>query len=271
LGTVALAGLAVAAALLVALPSHGDKAQAATGVDAVPQLAPTVQSVNTETHYVPVTPCRIVDTRAGVGTGKTKIANNQTRAYYVGGTFGFAPQGGKGGGCAIPVGATAIAATLTAVAPTHGGFMRAWPNGVAEPSATALNYGTFSIGTGATITINSSSAYALKVKNYGGPTDLVVDVAGYYAKPMAALIQSDGIAYDGTSRVVNSGRLGVGQYWVEFDRDITYCQATASAYNIAAVSRVDTFSDAATTRVRVILYNSVGAVTDGWFYLIVSC
>src|SRR6478735_2984629 len=111
-----------------------------------------------------ITPCRIVDTREGTGTGHTPIGNLQTRTYFVGGTFGFAPQGGKPGGCGIPVGATAIATTFIAVNPTNKGGLRAWPNGQPEPTANVLNYGTFTMTGNPTTTINPSTAYSLKVR-----------------------------------------------------------------------------------------------------------
>lgn len=60
-------------------------------------------------------------------------------------------------------------------------------------------------------------------------------------------------------------------YWVQFDRDITYCQPVVSAYNVTTFGRTDTFADAANTRVRVNLYNPAGAATDSWFYLQMSC
>lgn len=126
-------------------------------------------------------------------------------------------------------------------------------------------------GTGAALSINPATAYSLKVRNYVGPTDLEVDVAGYYVRPMAGLIRSDGTTYDGTNRVINSGRLAAGQYWVQLDRNIAYCQVVVTAYNVSAYGRADTFADPVDTRVRVNLYNSVGTLTDSWFYFLVSC
>ncbi len=270
---VAVVGLLTVTGIAPIASADGEPPAASVAVDTpspLPPKAPLVLTTPNEDTYVPLTPCRIVDTREGTGTNGTPFQPQQTRTYYVGGTFGFAPAGGKSGGCGIPVGATAIAATITAVDPTHGGYLRAWPNGSTEPTATVLNFKDTSISTGVTLPINQTSAYSLKLRSYGN-TDIVVDVAGYYAKPMSALIQSDGVSYDGTSRVQNSGRLGVGSYWVQFDRDITYCQAQANAYNTATYARVDTFTDASTTRVRVLTYNSVGTATDSWFYLTVTC
>ena len=162
------------------------------------------QQPQLEDQYVPITPCRIVDTRTGGGA----LVAGSIRDFYVGGTTGFAPQGGKSGGCGIPLGATSIAAVLTAVSPSHAGFLRAWPEGSTEPAATILNYSTVTSGTGATLSIKAS-APALRVHNYAGTTQLVIDVTGYYADPIEGLIYtgstatpvSDGYVYSGTPRL----------------------------------------------------------------------
>ncbi len=199
------------------------------------------------------------------------ISSLQTRTYYVGGTFGFAPQGGKPGGCGIPVGAVSVAATMTAVNPDNGGFMRAWPNGQSEPQATLLNYGDFSIGTGATISINQSSAYSLKVRNYQGPTDLVIDVSGYYVKQLAGMINPSGSPYAGSSRIVSASKAGPGVYDVKFDRNVRYCAATATAYSSGYYASTSTFYGADTSKVRVFLWNSIGVPVDQYFYIHVAC
>src|SRR6478609_2924477 len=85
--------------------------------------------------FVPITPCRVVDTRQQGGP----FSSGQTRSYYVASTTGFAPQGGHSGGCGIPVGAVAVTAGLSAVSPHHAGFFRTWAFGGAEPGATVLN------------------------------------------------------------------------------------------------------------------------------------
>ena len=187
-----------------------------------------------ETAYVPVTPCRIVDTRQAVGA----LKNGVTRTYYVGGTTGFAPQGGKSGGCGVPVGATSIAATVTAVSPTGGGFLRAWPANETEPGATLLNYPAhLATGTGSTISLQSTVARSLKVKNYGGPTQLVVDVQGYYLPPIAADINGDGSFYGHTTRVLSVSHPGTGQYQVGIDRTVEgVCAAQVTAVGINQVA-----------------------------------
>jgi hypothetical protein len=180
-----------------------------------------------EDHYVPVTPCRIVDTRKAIGP----ISNGQTRSYYVSGTTSFVSQGGKSGGCGVPTGATAISASVTAVTPQGSGYVRAWPSNLAEPTATVLNYPkNINLGTGVTLSINQSSTVGLKVKNYGGPTELVIDVLGYYDEPMGVVISPSGTQYAGTNRVTSVVRTQAGHYTVTFDRDVSGCRPIATMH-----------------------------------------
>ena len=189
---------------------------------ALAALAPS----SAEAVFHAITPCRIVDTRLEGGP----LGNQTTRTYFVGGTFGFAPQGGKTGGCGIPVGATAIAAVVTAPNPAGLGAIRMWPSGTTEPMATVLSYsGGSTVSTGATVTLNQSVAQSLRVKNYRGPTNVFIDVTGYFAQQMEAEISSTGAVYSGSARVLSSTRTSAGHYTVTFDTDISHCNATASA------------------------------------------
>ncbi|WP_029138324.1 hypothetical protein [Nakamurella lactea] len=235
-------------------------------VSAVPLAAPGNQPSH-EDVYVPITPCRIVDTRKAVG----KFNSTTTRNYYVTGTFGFAPQGGKTGGCGIPKGATAIAATLTAITPTHAGYFRAWPNGLAEPGATLLNYSTVNIGTGANVSLSTTAGQPLRVKNYGGPSHLVIDVSGYYVKQLGVLITFDGSLYSGSSRAISSSRLGVGVYLVQFDRDVKYCSATASVYVADQYASTTTYYGSSSDTVQIRVFNAAAVPADQSFYLNVLC
>lgn len=239
--------------------------------DAAVASAPTYQP-SSESIYVPITPCRIVDTRTGTGTNGTPLGNGHIRAYYVGGTVGFAPQGGKSGGCGIPAGAVSISAVVTAVSPAGPGYIRAWANGQTEPSATILNYGTISTGTGVTLSINPSTAIALRVHNYRGPTELVIDVTGYYAKQLAGFISPTGGSYAGSSRIVSSTRIAdPGVYEVKFDREIRYCSAVATAYYYNNYASTDPYGTSSADTVRVRLFDSTGAAIDGYFSITVTC
>ncbi len=129
--------------------------------------------------YVPITPCRVVDTRSQGG----RFGPNVQRAYRITGTGAqFAAQGGKVGGCGIPAGATAVEATATAVAPSAAnGFLRAGPSDRVLPNATFLNYtaGHGVTNTGA-IPLGTGSTTQLAMRNYGGTSDYVIDLQGYF-------------------------------------------------------------------------------------------
>jgi len=135
-----------------------------------------------------------------------------------------------------------------------------------------LNYGTFSNGTGGTLSINASTAYALKIRNYGGPTDVVVAVNGYYVKPLAGMITPGGDPYSGSSRILSATNTGTGVYQVKFDRNIRYCAATATVYSSGYYASTSTWFDSTrpdTVQVRV--YNAAGAAVNQYFYVNVAC
>jgi hypothetical protein len=125
--------------------------------------------------YVPITPCRLVDTRAGetnLGPRATPLGAGETQVFAVRGTNGQ---------CTIPAGATAIVANVTAVSPTAPSFMTLWPSDQAKPNASSLNYFSdvqpvFPNG----VTVRLSADGNVSAFNAAGSVDLLIDVAGYY-------------------------------------------------------------------------------------------
>lgn len=183
----------------------------------------------------------------------------------------FRPQGGTSGGCGVPVGATAVAATFTAVCPSAGGYLRAYPSTLTEPTATTLSYGTVTGGTGTTVTIAPSTAQALKVTNHGGPTHLVIDVVGYYVKPLAALVDITGGLYSGSSRALSSASISTGVFDVTFDRDIRSCTAQATVYVVNYNAAADTLGGSSAKTVRIRVFNAGGTLIDYPVYVTVNC
>ena len=187
-----------------------------------------------ENKYVPIVPCRILDTRKGYG--KLPVATLKTIDVR-GSETTFTTQGGNPGGCGIPSGATAIEATFTAV-DAQSGFLRAWPAGLSQPNATFLNYDdAFNVSNTGTVTLCGSTGLScvankdLNLTAYGNPTDLVIDVAGYYMQPMSANVGADG-ALVRSSRATSASHPSTGSYRVIFDRNIdqcTYFAGTATA------------------------------------------
>src|SRR3954470_21147423 len=88
----------------------------------------------TASVFIPVTPCRLVDTRPApdhVGVRATALGNAESVDFQVGGT---------NGNCTIPTAATAIAANVTAVRPTSPGYLTVFPAGDARPLTSSVNF-----------------------------------------------------------------------------------------------------------------------------------
>ena len=126
--------------------------------------------------YIPLPPCRVVDTRLGSGFsggyGPPALAAQATRAFTIGGQ------------CGIPTDAQAVSFEFTAVNMTANGNFRAWPAGVTMPTASVLNWTatTSVIGNGIVVPVGGSPGVLEVYLN--GPlsstVDLVLDVNGFY-------------------------------------------------------------------------------------------
>ncbi|MCU1496076.1 MAG: hypothetical protein JWM47_29 [Acidimicrobiales bacterium] len=184
---------------------------------ASPAITPEASSLPDGAVYVPVSPCRVVDTRGAGGA----FTAGERRNFQVAGTGSqFALQGGTSGGCGIPGGAAGVEASVTAVSPGSNGFFRAWPNGIAEPNATFLNFtkGQGITNTGA-ITLAPAGQLDLAVKT-SGAAHYVIDIQGYFVAPDAVPAGASGAVYVPVSpcRVVDT-RKAVGAFAPSTQRD----------------------------------------------------
>jgi hypothetical protein len=176
---------------------------------------------------VPITPCRLVDTRAAshVGPRTTPLGAGET--YTVTAT-------GAAGNCAVPAGAVGLVTNVTAVHGTAGSFLTVWPADVARPAVSSLNWVAGQSPTPNQVTVGLSSTGTpgqVSFFNRAGSVDLVVDVVAYladhnfddrylragpapYLNPTAtfAVGGSGYVAYDGANFWVTSGTLAVRQY-----------------------------------------------------------
>ena len=186
----------------------------------------------TESKLTPISPCRIVDTRLKGGP----IGAGKTRPYTVRGAgAAFAKQGGKADGCGIPSAATAVQVTITAVGAIGTGYLRAYPGSIA-PNATFLNFKSgFNISNGGLVALAPPCTRGIcgddmRVSIHGRSTHVVIDVQGYYVKPMFAFVTYDGsLLKDTYSRVVGVKHNSAGEYTVQFDRDVFHCAISATA------------------------------------------
>lgn len=127
--------------------------------------------------FVPIEPCRILDTRkANAGP----IAPNNRRNVQASGTANIGAQGGQATGCGIPNGAIAVEASITVVSPRANGFLRAAAGGT-NPKATLLNFGPKGGSVTNTGAIPLSTPGTMVVQPFSSvATTVVVDLSGYF-------------------------------------------------------------------------------------------
>ena len=207
-------------------------APAAAGI-----LAPGIGDSADNLVYTPVPPCRIIDTRLAGGP----IAPGTTRNFFAVGV-GFAGQGGVAGSCGIPFGpATAVTINFVAVSPAFpGGDFRVFPVGGVFPNSSAINFIAFNnVANGFPVIICNPAVSVcgadISVFDDVTASNLVADVVGYFSLPTTPVTQNL------TASVLAAGTLNTAQsfratgasivlgnaYQVDFDRDITNCNAIA--------------------------------------------
>ena len=132
--------------------------------------AGSVYSLSPGQYLVPVTPCRLVDTRGPDGPfGGPAIPGNTARSFNL-------PQNTN---CNIPVSAAAYSLNVTVV--PHGtlGYLTIWPTGQNQPQVSTMNSPDGRVKANA----------AIVPAGLGGPisvyvtdtTDVVLDIDGYFA------------------------------------------------------------------------------------------
>ncbi|GAB2500145.1 hypothetical protein [Arenimonas alkanexedens] len=137
--------------------------------------------------FVPVTPCRLFDTRLAGGV----ILANTVRNFDINAIASYTSQGGDASNCNIGnQGAFAAAViNLTVVTPNIAGFITAFPFSEPQPLASSLNYVAGDIvGNEVIVKLDqTNSTSELSVYSFA-QTHLVGDVVGYFAAPRATEI-----------------------------------------------------------------------------------
>ena len=151
----------------------------AAAVVTVVSLLDTQAAGNAAAALVPITPCRLADTRPGgatVGTRNTPLGVAETYTFAVWGT---------NGNCIIPATATGVAANVTAVGATATTYLTVFPADVARPVTSNLNPSSGSPPTPNQVTVALSAAGAISVYNDAGTLNLIIDLVGYYIPAVA--------------------------------------------------------------------------------------
>jgi len=128
--------------------------------------------------FIAMTPCRVMDTRAGQGFtgafGPPSLA-----------AFGAARQVPMPSSttCTIPSNAGAYSLNITAVSPGALSFLSVWPAGAAYPNVSTLNDSAPTGGAVANAAIVPAGTAGAIQMLAGNITDVIIDINGYYATP----------------------------------------------------------------------------------------
>ena len=141
----------------------------------VADLAGYFSQDTTASSYTPLTPARVLDTRAAIGVSTTTaVAPGQTVKL---------PVAGAGG---VPAtGVTAVVMNVTATDQFAEGFLTVYPDGQPEPTASNLNWFAFETRPNLVIVpvVNGSVDF---VNNSPATINIVADVAGYFSHDTTA-------------------------------------------------------------------------------------
>jgi uncharacterized repeat protein (TIGR03803 family) len=135
-------------------------------------LSQIVNPAPTALQFVPVLPCRIVDTRNPDGNfGGPAIQGNSARAF---------PLSESANPCGIPASAIAYSLNLTAVPMGPLGYLTIWPTGEGQPLVSTLNSPDGRIKANAAIVPAGilSGLVSVFVTN---TTNVILDINGYFA------------------------------------------------------------------------------------------
>ena len=116
-------------------------------------------------QFVPVTPCRVADTR----NNQNPIQGGEHRDFAV-------PQLG---GCGIPTTATAYSLNVTIVPRGYLGFLTIWPTGKQQPLVSTMNSPDGRVKANAAI-VGAGRNHAVSVY-VTQTTDVILDIDGYFA------------------------------------------------------------------------------------------
>ena len=125
------------------------------------------QDVGQPVRYVGLSPSRLLDTRSGIGA---------TGPVAAGGTVALQVLG-RGG---VPSsGVSAVVLNVTVTEPTASGYITAFPDGTPRPTASNLNF-TQGQTIPNLVIVPVGTDGKVSLYNFGGSTQLLADVAGYY-------------------------------------------------------------------------------------------
>lgn len=127
-----------------------------------------------DTTFVPMTPCRLIDTRPLPERVGPAAAWGAKETKTLQGT-------GTNGQCTVPADAVGLSINVTALNAAQNGFLSFWPGGT-RPLAASLNPSPGAPPIPNAVTVSLSATGSFSVYNENGSVDIVIDVNGYFTK-----------------------------------------------------------------------------------------
>ena len=143
-------------------------------------LTQIVNPVPTPIQFVPIAPCRIVDTRNPNGTfGGPPIPGNTTRPF---------PLSQGGNPCNLPSTAVAYSLNVTVVPITALGYLTIWPTGEGQPVVSTLNSPDGRIKANAAVVPAGTPSGSVSIY-VTDTTNVILDIDGYFTAPTSSSLQ----------------------------------------------------------------------------------
>lgn len=204
--------------------------------------------------FVPIAPCRLLDTRAdnNVGPRSTPLGPGDT---YV------AAVRGANGQCVIPADAAGVAMDVVIVNPTASSFLTVFPADVGRPLASNLNWVAQQAPTPNAVIADLSADGRIAFFNLAGTVDLAVDVNGYFVDHnhddryyTKAQVDAKFVAPAGASHVAIDAPTSVDHYvglaiGADGNPVIAYWDATNFDVKVAKCSNIRCTGDSTITTV----------------------
>ncbi|MEO1058471.1 MAG: hypothetical protein AAFY28_16305 [Actinomycetota bacterium] len=147
-----------------------------------------------DSTFVPVEPCRVMDTRPGSQVGPRNTPLGPEEPYNLQVTGG---AGDCTGNLEIPAGAVAISMNVTIANPTAQSNLRLYPPFGRRPEVSNLNWLAGQSPTPNKVDVQIDAAGQATIENFRGTVDVIADVVGYYTdeelKQIVSRIRSESV------------------------------------------------------------------------------
>ncbi len=137
-------------------------------LDFLIQVQPSAPAAAPPLHFLPIVPCRVIDTRLPNGTfGGPILAGQMSRDFAI-----------PASACGIPANAQAYALNVTVVPSGPLRFLTVWPSGEPQPTVSTLNsYDGRTKANAAIIPAGSNGAISVFATDN---THVILDITGYF-------------------------------------------------------------------------------------------